>query len=174
MNNTFVIENTTLITMNEKRELLKKASIVISGDRIKEIGDLDIIHEKYPEAQFIDGGGKVVIPGLINSHSHIAMSFQKGVTLAVPEGLYRVMWPVEKALTPEDIYKGALVGGAEALLNGCTTVVDHYFAMEEIAKATVELGLRGFLGHTIMSRLGPFIGDKEFKEGIDFAHRWKG
>jgi len=111
---------------------------------------------------------------LINSHTHIAMSLQKGVTQAVPEGLYRVMWPVEKALTSEDIYDGALIGGAEALLNGCTTVVDHYFQMEQITKATIQLGLRGFLGHTIMSRLGPFTGENELREGIDFVSRWTG
>jgi 5-methylthioadenosine/S-adenosylhomocysteine deaminase len=169
-----VIENTTIVTMNAKREVLSNASIVISGEKIAAIGDNERIRAQYPQAQLMDGHGKVVMPGLINCHTHISMSLQKGVTQAIPEGLYKVMWPVEKALTPEDIYTGALIGGGEALLGGTTTVVDHYFQMEEIAKATTQLGLRGFLGHTIMSRLGPVTGEQELKEGIDFVSRWKG
>ena len=169
-----VIENTTIVTMNAKREVLSNASIAISGDRIAAIGDSESVRAQYKDAQFIDGRGKVVLPGLINCHTHISMSLQKGVTQAIPEGLYKVMWPVEKALTPEDIYVGALIGGGEALLGGTTTVIDHYFQMEEIAKATIQLGLRGFLGHTIMSRLGPVTGEQELKEGIDFVSRWKG
>jgi 5-methylthioadenosine/S-adenosylhomocysteine deaminase len=84
------------------------------------------------------------------------------------------MWPVEKSLTPEDCYVGALIGGAEALKGGTTTVVDHYFHMEHVARATTELGLRGVLGHTIMSRLGPITGERELEEGINFVTRWKG
>ena len=70
------------------------------------------------------------MPGLINAHTHIAISQQNGVTQAVPERLYRVKWPAEKALTAQDIYNGVLIGGAEALINSCTIVVDHYFKME--------------------------------------------
>ncbi len=173
MNSNLVIENATIVTMNAKREVLRNASIAISKDRIKELGTGDEIRSHFPEAKTIDGSGKVVLPGLINCHTHISMSLQKGITQAVPEGLYRVMWPVEKALTPEDIYTGALIGGAEALLGGTTCIIDHYFEMEEIAKATIKLGLRGFLGHTIMSRLGPITGEREYQEGIDFVSRWK-
>jgi len=84
------------------------------------------------------------------------------------------MWPVERSLTPDDCYIGALVGGAEALKGGTTCVVDHYFHMEQVARATTELGLRGVLGHTIMSRLGPITGKREFEEAVAFVHRWKG
>lgn len=169
-----VIENTTIVTMNPEREVLSNASIAISDNKIAVIGEGKGLRAQYPQAQFIDGRGKVVLPGLINCHTHISMSLQKGVTQAVPEGLYKVMWPVEKSLTPEDIYTGALIGGGEALLGGTTTVVDHYFHMEEITQATLQLGLRAFLGHTIMSRLGPVTGEQELKEGIDFVSRWKG
>ncbi len=173
MNSNLVIENATFVTMNPMREVLHKASIAISKDRITALGEVDEIRSKYPRAKFIDGSGKVVLPGLINCHTHISMSLQKGITQAVPEGLYRVIWPVEKALTQEDIYIGALIGGAEALLGGTTCVIDHYFQMEQVAKATIKLGLRGFLGHTIMSRLGPITGRREFQEGVDFVSRWK-
>ena len=174
MNTNLLIENTTIVTMNAQREVLSGASIAIVGERIAALGPADEVRAQYPEADCIDGHGKVVLPGLINAHTHIAMSLQKGITLAVPDGLYRVMWPVEKALTPEDVYIGALIGGAEALLGGTTCAVDHYFHAEQVARATTELGLRGVLGHTIMSRLGPITGEAELEEGIDFVRRWKG
>ena len=174
MNTNLLIENTTIVTMNAQREVLSGASIAIVGERIAAVGPADEMRAQYPDATHIDGRGKVVLPGLINAHTHIAMSLQKGITLAVPDGLYRVMWPVEKALTPEDVYIGALIGGAEALLSGTTCAVDHYFHEEQVARATTELGLRGVLGHTIMSRLGPITGEGELEEGIDFVRRWKG
>jgi 5-methylthioadenosine/S-adenosylhomocysteine deaminase len=59
------------------------------------------------------------------------------------------------------------------LKSGTTCIIDHYFHMEQIARATTELGLRGVLGHTIMSRLGPITGEREFEEGIAFVQRWK-
>jgi len=174
MDTHLLIENATIVTMNDERDILTDAGLAISGDRIAALGPTPALRAEYPDAETIDARGKVVLPGLINCHTHLSMSLQKGVTLAVKEGLYRVMWPVEKSLTADDCYVGALIGGAEALKAGATCVVDHYFHMEEIARATTELGLRGVLGHTIMSRLGPITGERELEEGIAFVQRWKG
>ncbi len=168
-----LIENATIVTMNPRRDILTHTSLAISDERIVDIGPAAAIAERYPNAAAINGQGKVVLPGLINCHTHLSMSLQKGITLAVPDGLYRVMWPVEKSLTPEDCHMGALAGAAEALKGGTTCAVDHYFYMEEVAKATTRAGLRGVLGHTIMSRLGPIVGEQELEEGIDFVRRWK-
>ncbi|MBN1261584.1 MAG: amidohydrolase [Anaerolineae bacterium] len=169
-----LITNATIVTMNADREILSEAAIALNGERIVQLGPTADLAAAFPKAEVIDGAGKVVLPGLINAHTHIAMSLQKGITLAVPDGLYRVMWPVEKSLTAEDCYVGALIGGAEALKGGSTTVVDHYFHMEQVTKAAIELGLRGVMGHTIMSRLGPITGERELEEGIDYVRRWKG
>lgn len=174
MTSEILIEHATIVTMNPAREILYNASLAISGSRIAALGLAEELRAHFPQAQRIDASGKVALPGLINCHTHIPMSLQKSLTLAVPEGLYRVMWPVEKNLTPEDVYIGALAGGAEALKSGTTTIVDHYFFVEETAKAIRKLGLRGVLGHTIMSRLGPITGECELEEGIDFVRRWKG
>jgi 5-methylthioadenosine/S-adenosylhomocysteine deaminase len=168
-----LIEDATIVTMDPRREILYNASVAISGARIVEVSPATALRERYPNAESIDGRGKVVLPGLINCHTHLSMSVQKGITLAVPDGLYRVMWPVEKSLTPEDCYVGALAGAAEALKGGTTCAVDHYFHMQEVAKAITEVGLRGVLGHTVMSRLGPIVGQRELEEGIDFVRRWK-
>jgi 5-methylthioadenosine/S-adenosylhomocysteine deaminase len=174
MQTEWVIEHITVVTMNTEKEILHDASIAIQDAHIAAIGKTDDLRKAYPDAKRVDGRGKLALPGLINAHTHIPMSLQKGVTLAIPDGLYRVMWPVEKNLSAEDVFIGALAGGAEALLGGTTTVVDHYFFAEETAKAVIELGLRGMVGHTIMSRLGPITGEDEMEEGIDFVRRWKG
>ena len=108
-----LIDDTTVVTMNPKREVLDHASVVIAGERIAEVGAADALRLKYPGASVVPGRGKVVLPGLINCHTHLSMSLQKGTTLAVADGLYRVMWPVERALTAEDCYVGALAGAAE-------------------------------------------------------------
>lgn len=171
---TTLIENITAVTMNPSRDILYDVSIAIQGDRIVALGAVADLHADYPNAQRLNARGKLALPGLINCHTHIPMSLQKGITLAIPDGLYRVMWPVEKNLTPEDVYIGALAGGAEALLGGSTTIVDHYFHAEQIAHAVTKLGLRAVVGHTIMSRLGPITGERELEEGIDFVRRWKG
>lgn len=173
MKKDLIIENADIVTMNADRKILKNASIAVTGNKIAALGNSKEVREQFPDADVIDGRGKVVLPGFINSHTHISMSLQKGLTLAIPEGIYRVMWPVEKALTEDDVYIGALAGGAEAVLNGATSIVDHYFFMDRIAQATTQLGLRGFLGHTIMSRLGPIIGEKELQKGLDFVGKWK-
>ena len=170
----WLIEHSTVVTMNARREILYDTSLCLQDEKIAAIGQLDTLRAAYPDARRLDARGKVALPGLINCHTHIPMSLQKGITLAIPEGLYRVMWPVEKNLTAEDVYVGALAGGAEALLGGSTTVLDHYFHAEQIAKATLELGLRAVIGHTLMSRLGPITGEQELEEGIDFVTRWKG
>ncbi len=174
MPNQLLIDDTTIVTMNPTREILEHASVAVAGERIAEVGTADALRAKYPDATVVPGRGKVLLPGLINCHTHLSMSLQKGTTLAVADGLYRVMWPVERALTAEDCYVGALAGAAEALKGGTTTAVDHYFFMERVAQATTELGLRGVLGHTIMQRLGPFVGPQELEEGIEFVRRWKG
>jgi 5-methylthioadenosine/S-adenosylhomocysteine deaminase len=169
-----LIENGTVVTMNEQREIMANATVAVAGSRIDGVGHLEELRARYPTAERFDAKGMAVLPGLINCHTHVSMSLQKGVTLAVEEGLYRVMWPVEKALTADDCYVGALAGAAEAVLGGSTCVVDHYFHMEDVARATVEIGVRGVLGHTIMSRLGPFVGEHELEEGIAFVDRWQG
>lgn len=173
MTSCVLIEHATVVTMNPQRDIMYDASIVIQNERIFALGNSDELSGEFPGADRIDAKGKVVLPGLINCHTHIPMSLQKGITLAIPDGLYRVMWPVEKNLTAEDVYIGALAGGAEALLGGSTTVIDHYFHAEQTAKAVTELGLRAVIGHTIMSRLGPITGEQELEEGIDFVQRWK-
>ena len=173
MNEQWLIENGVIVTMNPDREILYDASLAIEGNRIAVVGPREELRLRYPQAQRIDAAGKAVLPGLINAHTHVAMSVQKGLTLAFADGLYRIMWPVESSLTAEEVYVGALAGAGEALKGGSTTVVDHYFFAEQVARATTAVGVRAVIGHTIMSRLGPITGEKELNAGLQFVQDWK-
>ena len=168
-----LITGGTVLTMNAQRIVLHDGAVAITQDHIIAVGPSAKIKKEIVAQRVIDATGCVVMPGLINPHTHLAMNVQRGLSATVPDALYRVMWPIEQALTGQDCYIGALLGAAEALKAGITTVNDHYFFMEDIARATTETGIRGVLGHTIMSGDGPFTGQDEFDEGVAFVRRWQ-
>ncbi|RLG53958.1 MAG: amidohydrolase [Thermoproteota archaeon] len=168
-----LIKNAYVITMGSDDRVLRDGAIAIEGNRILDVGSSKEIMTSYDAKEEIDARDMIAIPGLINAHTHIAMCIISRIGRELKDRLYRIYWPMEKAWIPEDCYKAALMGAAEALLFGTTCVVDHYFFMEEIAKATTELGIRGVLGHTIMTEDGPWVGKSEFEEGVNFVKRWK-
>ncbi len=144
-----LIKNGIIATQNKDREILQK-NIYIEDGFIREIGDLN--HEAD---QVIDAGGKVVLPGLINTHCHVAMSLMRGIAddVSFDEFLSR-MFKYDANRTREDIYHGAMLGCAEQVLGGVTSFVDLYYHEDEIARAVQEIGMRGFLGWAVL--------DKEF------------
>jgi len=133
------------VTQNEKREVLRNASILIRDGEIKEIGRPAT---GAADAE-IDARGKIALPGLINVHTHLSMTLFRGFAddMQLQEWLERKIWPLEARLTGEACYYGALLGSAEMILSGTTSFVDMYFHMEDVAKAIVESGLRGFLAY---------------------------
>ena len=169
-----LINGGTVLTMDAQRTVLHNGAVAIAGRRVLAVGSIQDIKAQIVAKRTVDATGCAVMPGLINAHTHLAMNVQRGLSATVQDALYRVMWPIEQALTGEDCYVGALLGAAEALKAGTTTVNDHYFFMEDIARATTEVGMRGVLGHTIMTRDGPFVGRAELDEGVAFVRRWQG
>jgi 5-methylthioadenosine/S-adenosylhomocysteine deaminase len=100
----------------------------------------------------IDGAGKIVLPGLINTHTHLAMVLFRGYAddMQLQDWLQKKIWPLESRLTGEACYQGALLGCAEMILSGTTTFMDMYFHMEDVARAVDESGLRAFLSYGII------------------------
>ncbi|GAB4433496.1 MAG: amidohydrolase [Chloroflexi bacterium OHK40] len=121
----------------------------------------------------IEARGMLAIPGLINSHAHIAMALFRGVAEDVPiEAWFNdFVWPMETNLTEEDIYWGALLGLAELIESGVTTVADHYFGMDAVARAVAEAGLRANLAWTLFS--GPDEA-AQLARGTQFVEQWGG
>lgn len=108
----------------------------------------------------IDAKGMMLIPGMVNMHTHTAMTLLRGTAedVGAVDWFNKYIWIYEQGLTPEDIYIGSLIGGAEMLLNGVTAVADHYFSMEQAWRAYDELGMRADLSWALFG-LGDAVED---------------
>lgn len=139
-----LIKNAYIVSMAGP---ISKADLLIEDDRIMEIG---IIDKEADEV--IDATGKVIMPGLINAHTHIAMSLFRGYSddLELMEWLKNV-WKVEDKMSAEDVYYASLLSEIEMIKSGTTTFNDHYFFEDETAKATIKSGMRGMLSRVIIN-----------------------
>ena len=137
-----------LVTQNRNRDVLRESSILVQDGKITKVGK----EVKDRADAEIDGSGKIVLPGLINTHTHLSMVLLRGFAddMRLQDWLSKKIWPVEARLTPEACYQGALLGCAEMIMSGTTTFMDMYFNMEDVAKAVKETGLRGFLSYGII------------------------
>jgi 5-methylthioadenosine/S-adenosylhomocysteine deaminase len=132
--------------------------VKIDEGKIVELGQ-NIVSSRNDET--IDCRGKVMIPGIVNTHTHLAMTLLRGYAddLELKEWLEEKIWPLEKRLTADMVYSGALLGCLEMIRTGTTCFVDMYFFMERVADAVKESGLRGLLSHGIIDP--PNKADKE-------------
>jgi len=149
-----LIRGGTIITMSSKG-VIRDGAIVVEDDRIIDVGKASDIERKYPSYERINAQRKVVIPGLINTHQHAAMSLLRGYAddYSLKEWLEKHIWPLEKHMTGQDIYVGALLTAVESIMGGITTVntMYHYMAHCNEASAFAETGLRGTIGHVCFS-----------------------
>ena len=139
---------------NGKR--IRQGAIAIEDKVIVDIGRTHELRRKYGRGyEKIDAKGKVVTPGLINTHQHAAMSLLRGYAddLPLQEWLEKWIWPIEKHMTAHDVYIGALLTAIESIMGGTTTVntMYHYTPEENEAKAFADAGLRGVIGHVCFS-----------------------
>jgi len=146
-----------VLTQDEQRRVLKNHSVYIEDGVISEISprisvDADLV---------LNGSRKVLMPGLINVHTHIPMTLLRGYAddMELHEWLTQKIWPIESKLTGKLVYYGAMLGLVEMAKTGTTCFLDMYFFMEEVAKATLEVGLRGFLSYGMID-----LGDAEKRE----------
>ena len=157
-------------------KVYRKGSVVIEGDRILDVGYSDDISRRYSGHGYleVDASDKLVIPGLINSHSHIAMTLLRGYAddMFLQEWLEKRIWPVESLMTGKDIELGALLGAAESLLGGVTTVCSlyHYHPDHNEASAALKTKLRLIFGVAMFS----WKEDESIKNVEDAFKKWHG
>ena len=159
-----LIKNAYIVSMVSP---ISKADLLIEDGIIKEIGIIDREADKV-----IDASGKVVMPGLVNTHTHVAMSVFRGYSdeLELMEWLSTKMWPIEDKMIAEDVYYASLLSIIEMIKSGTTTFNDQYFFEEETAKAADEIGMRAILSRCI---IGDGEGaDNRIKEAEDFYSKW--
>jgi len=146
---TLLIKNCDwIVSQNSKRDVLRNASVLIEEGVIRSVGKAD----SQSADVVLDGRGKIALPGLINTHTHLSMTLFRGFAddMQLQDWLQKKIWPLEAKLTGEDCYVGALLGSAEMIMSGTTGFVDMYFHMEDVARAVAESGLRGFLSYGVI------------------------
>ena len=148
-----IINNGIVITVDGTRRVLNPGSIAINGTDIVAVDTPAAIAGRYKAAQSIDATGKVVMPGLINTHTHAAMVMFRGLgnDLALMDWLQKYIFPAEaKTVSPDFVRIGTQLAALEMIQSGTTMYADMYYFEEEVAKVTRTAGLRGVLGQTVI------------------------
>ncbi|HOK27940.1 MAG TPA: amidohydrolase family protein, partial [Methanomassiliicoccaceae archaeon] len=140
-----VIRDAYVVTQNPAREIVR-GDVLVEDDRIIQIGEV-----RESADREIDASGDIVIPGLINTHSHVSMSILKGQIDDLPfDRFLNKSFDIDARRTDKDILAGARQGCMEMLLSGTTTFVDLYYSQHTIARAVEETGIRGILGWAVL------------------------
>ncbi len=145
-----VIVNGTVLTMNDEREVISEGVVVVKGNRIVEVGGAELANE-YSAKEVIDAEGGIIMPGMINTHTHVSMTVFRSLADDVPDRLNRYIFPLENMMVSKEMsYLGALHGSIEMAKGGVTTMVDMYLYEESAAEAVKEIGLRGIMTQNII------------------------
>jgi 5-methylthioadenosine/S-adenosylhomocysteine deaminase len=148
-----VVTNGTVVTMDGRGRVIANGAIAVDGADIVAVDTVDAIQRQYRGTETVDAGGQVVLPGLINTHTHAPMVLFRGLAddLALMEWLTKYIFPAEaKTVSPEFVRAGTRLAALEMIQSGTTTYTDMYYFEEEIAKETKAAGLRGVLGQTVI------------------------
>jgi 5-methylthioadenosine/S-adenosylhomocysteine deaminase len=171
MANLFIRGCDVLHLKDGQPQIAVQQDIDIRGRKIHAIGrDLSVPEDV--QTQVIEGQGLLAIPGLMNTHAHVPMVLFRGMVedVSVQSWFNDYVFPLESNLTPEDVYWGALLGMAEMIENGVTSVADHYFYMDEVAKAAQTAGMRANLVWAVFGHQG----EAQLDETCRFIERWQG
>ncbi|MTI79857.1 MAG: amidohydrolase [Firmicutes bacterium] len=169
-----IIRNADILPMTGEREVINNGEIAISANKILSVGEAGSAPENFQPDKEIDASGMVAMPGLINCHTHAAMTLLRGYADDLPlmEWLNDKIWPIEGKMQPEDIYYGSLLACLEMIKSGTTTFADMYSEMDRVADAAGESGMRAVLCRGLIG-IAP-NGDEALADGIEFARAYNG
>lgn len=164
-----LIKNADLLSMKDGENIQNGVDIAIEGDTIRYIGD---IPNDFIPNHIIDASGKLVMPGIINGHTHVAMSLFRNYADDLPlwEWLNDKIWPLEEKLSEEDIYWGTMLSIVEMIRSGVTSFADMYFFTDETAKAVKETGIRASLARGLAG--GDNEDDTRLNEVKELYYKW--
>lgn len=176
-----ILGNGRVITRDAKEPFLENGAVVLDGNTIQQVGPLEEMKKAYPEAEFIDAKGGLIMPAFINVHEHIYSSFARGLSINGynPKGFLDILdgmwWTVDRNLTLHDTYLSAMATYIECIKNGVTTVFDHHASfgsvkgsLFEIEKAAKETGVRSCLCYEISDRDGKEKAKEAVMENAEF------
>jgi 5-methylthioadenosine/S-adenosylhomocysteine deaminase len=148
----------TIVTMDGKRRIIQDGAVAVRGDTIVAIDSSASINSGYESTKVIDARGALILPGLINAHTHMSMSLFRGLAddLSLDDWLHKYIFPAEsRYVTPDFVTWSTRLSLLEMLRGGTTTVADMYYFEEEVAEATKAAGMRGVLGETLIGFSSP-------------------
>lgn len=179
-----LITNANVVTCEPHIRVVPDQAVLISGGRIEAMGPTRKLEASYPKSRKLDAAGQLLMPGAICAHTHFYSLFSRGLGVPapaprdLPETLERFWWPLDAALSEEDIRVSALLGLADAIRHGTTTLFDHHAsanyvdgALDVIAEAVLQAGVRGVLCYEVTDRHGAAVADAGIKENLRFMRR---
>ena len=170
-----LVHNGTILTMDRQNNIIHNGMVAISGSTISYIGKDK--KNSIKAKKDLDTQGGLILPGLINSHTHAAMSLFRGLADDLPlmEWLHNYIFPVEGKMDADFVRVGTLLACAEMILSGTTTFCDMYLFEEEVARAAKETGMRSVVGEVIYDFPSPNYGtlEKGFIYTEALIERWE-
>lgn len=166
-----ILAGGTVITMNRSYDVFPAGAVAISDDRIVALGPAGDLFKQYQADKVVDFTNQVVIPGLVNAHTHVPMTLLRGLNddLRLDVWLGYLM-PLEREfVTPDFVRLGTLVACAEMIRSGVTTFADMYYFENEVAEITAKVGMRALLGQTVM--IFPAPDAESFEDGLVLCRR---
>jgi 5-methylthioadenosine/S-adenosylhomocysteine deaminase len=174
-----VVTNGTVVTMDAAGTVIEHGAVAVVDGEIAAVGAAAEIEAAHPEAERIDAHGGIILPGLINAHTHAAMVLFRGLVddLDLMEWLEQYIFPAEAEHVDEEFVRvGTRLACLEMLLGGTTTVVDLYYYEDAVAEEIERCGMRGVLGQTVIGFPAPDFAtvDEALAAIRRFAARWRG
>ncbi|EMM7988598.1 TPA: amidohydrolase [Morganella morganii] len=165
-----MITDGTVLTMNPENTVFEHGTVVVSDGKIVAVGGPELT-AKYQAKKVLDVKGDIVMPGLINTHTHGSMTVFRSLGDDVPDRLHRYIFPLENKLVSRDMVRtGANLANIEMIKGGVTTYADMYYFEDEVAKTVDKAALRAVLGETIINF--PVADAQTPEEGIAYAVRF--
>lgn len=162
-----LIKNATVLTMDPAKTVYDNGMIAVKGRKIVAVSDGGDV-DQYQAKDVIDADGDIVMPGLINTHTHVSMTVFRSLADDVPDRLHRYIFPLESKLVSREMVRiGAELGNVEMIKGGVTTYADMYYFEDEVAKTVDEIGMRAILGETVIKF--PVADAANADEGIAYA-----
>ena len=162
-----MIINGLVLTMDQDKTIHENGVVVVNDDRIIAVGDQSLAAD-YQAEETLDADGDIVMPGLVNTHTHVSMTVFRSLADDVPDRLHRYIFPLEAKLVSRDMVRiGANLGNVEMVKGGVTTYADMYYFEDEVAKTVDTIGMRAVLGESVIKF--PVADAANAEEGIEYA-----
>ena len=168
-----IINHGIVLTMDSQKKIITDGAVVIEGNKIIDVGDSKIA-KKYKKDVVLDAEGKVIMPGLINAHSHSGLLRGMGDDLPLYEWLKTYVHPEYRVSKPEDAYAAALLNYCESIKAGTTCILDMHNFMDKCADAAAKVGIRAVLAPYVSDQIGYLPKFDENKKLFKDRHKSEG